>query len=231
MTKIPCWIVLALAAGVSGSQAVVTLTLDDFTDAFSPVNPLTANAVIASATDVTNLTVPDVAGAIRTTTAEYLGGPVSVEATLALGTLIYSSGVGTNGRLTLDYNFGGARDLTLAGGDSFVLEIIASDHPAVTGLVELTATSQGGVMSSTESVPFVIGDASVPFSDFTGGVDFTEITNVSIGYNVDTAFDGSISLIGVSSPDRVPDGGISISLLGLSLLGLAGLGRLAKTKL
>ncbi len=223
MTTIPRF---ALIAGLMGITALashagvtlaptITIALDDFRDGLG-TDPLQVFVPTTSATTSETLTVPGLVGATRDTTVSHLGGDARVRATISGNTLSFSSDANTHGMLTLEYAFPTPIDFTQAGGHAFLIDVVSSDNPPVAGDFALAAASVGGTLSGPAMTPFVVGAVEVAFSDAAfAGVDFSEVTNVTLTYNVDPEFDGSIQMIGISAPGAagVPEPSGAVALL------------------
>lgn len=114
--------------------------------------------------------------------------------------LVYSSGLGTSGKLDLIYGVQSDLDLDLTAGGAiaFELEMSASGDisPARPVYFTVTAESGSGAAKDTVSGTFTGGGVyTVPFSAFQG-VDFTDIDYLSYNFDASQVGGADYSLVG-----------------------------------
>jgi hypothetical protein len=205
------------------------ITIDEFSDGLVPFPGVFAAGPNGSNT--ATQTGSGILGGSRDITVQMLSGNGSSSVEVRGGTenaLFISNGVTETSEITVLWDDMSSTDLTDLGKSTglFLGIPTALDNDAVIGF---TITGGGNTGSASQSFAdgAVGSNFFLPFSAFSGGINFQQVTSIALNVTSDTdGFDGAVNLV-ETRPNPVPVPG-TLALLGLGFVGFGARRRLKR---
>lgn len=226
----PVQAILSLAilslAEVSTKGALVVI--DNFSVIYgAPDTPtMVVNNSDPQDTSSTVITSAGIANVTRSATLDYTGShPTQVVTSNISGSSVsFNNSPDTTATLTLSYTFPNGSPANLMGvlNNVIILEFLSSDNPPQSATLDLAFTSVGGGSASVSldtAFPAQVFPTSrvTPMASW-AGVNFSQISNVTLTWKGGLAYDGDLNVLGADFVGAVPEPSTSLLLAG-ALLG------------
>lgn len=226
----------AIIAGFAGAMFATTAAHAVLIDAFNDAQTITQSGVGTSSNSAAGAMI---LGGSRDIIVEVMSGTgdftIDIDNT-SPGNMSYSSDIGVDGKVTIQWDGAdgssaldtaglGSVDLTAGGENAIGIRVVASDFAADL-MFEVYSNGGADVSTLMTSTPALATNADliIPFADFIGTADFTDVS--AIVMMIDGPVNTDLQIDFVQSTIEVPEPGMA-ALFGLGLIGL-GLARRRK---